>query len=127
MSAEEIFNKIKFSFEVSENQEDLFTHNHTKFHVEIEYNENKMIFDFQCNTEFEQPEIKSVLFSVFSDAYAYENNPDILDFKDEMGYTDNKICRKFYELCKKESESLHRMFTNEEIELLSNYFNENEY
>ena len=60
------------------------------------------------------------LYCLILDAQSFENSKDYFDWCHDWcyDYFSNKS-RKVYEACKKQSERVHRLFNDEEIELLS--------
>lgn len=78
--------KLKFNYNESYNQCNTFTPSHTRFEVEIERKEThqKIAFDYQCNTKYEEPCLESCLYAYISDAYAY------IDAGKEKAYQDVK-------------------------------------
>ena len=59
------------------------------------------------------------LYCLYLDAEAFDNNVDIYNFADSFGYKQCRDAEKAYEGCRKQSERLHKLFTEEEIALLA--------
>ena len=112
-----MLNKIKFSYEVAEKQEGLFTPNHTLYKCKIKFAGLTYTFKYQCNASFFEPNLKDCLDSLLLDASAYEQSRDVIDFCNEYGYSDSKGA-KAYKSCKKTYNAIHRLFTDSEIEML---------
>lgn len=112
-----MLNKIKFSYEVAEKQECLFTPYHTLYKCKIKYMGLSYTFKYQCNASHCKPNLNDCLDSLFLDASSYEDSKDIIDFCNEFGYTDS-TGTKAYKACKKTYNAIHRLFTDEEIEKL---------
>lgn len=109
--------KINFSYKVADEQDNLFTPNHTKFKCKIKYMGLQYTFDYQCNTTHMHPNLNDCMECIISDMFAYEDALDVIDFCNEFGYEDSKGL-KVYKACKKVSKALHRLFTDEEIEAI---------
>lgn len=117
-----LLEKIKMSVRVATNQCELFSNNHRKYKVTIKYNGKQYTTDYQCPIQF-KVEKKDVVDCLLLDASYFENSVDIFDFINELGYDvedDNfyKV-RKMYHACEKTSRAIHRLFDDEEIELIS--------
>ena len=113
--------KIKFTYDVAKNQDNLFTPNHTKFDCMIKYNGKQFSFPYQCNYHM-NVNAKDAIYCLFMDAMGYEQNPDIDDFSSEFGYTSIKDAIRVYKACRRTYNALHRMFTDEELEQLYTEF-----
>lgn len=113
-----MYNETKFTYEVADNQEGLFTKNHTRFDCKLEYNNIVFCFPYQCNTSYTTPCKRDVMECVISDAFAYENSIDILDFVSEFGYADEQHAREAYKGCKEAYEKLKAMYGEKYTELI---------
>lgn len=109
-----MLNKIKFSYKVAEKQENLFTPCHTLYKCKIKYAGLTYTFKYQCNADFDTPNLKSCIDCLLMDASSYEDSTDVIDFCNELGYNDSKGI-KAYKACKKTYNALHRLFTDDEI------------
>ena len=116
--------KIKFNYEVAEKQNELFTPAHRKYVCIIKYNGKQYTFNYQCNPNHTTPNVKDCIECLLSDAFAYDNAKDIFDFADEFGYVVNKETERIFKACKKTSNAIHRLFTDEELEELESETNE---
>lgn len=47
-----IIDNVKFTYEVSENQEGTFTPNHMRYRCVIKYNNRQYTFEYQCNPSY---------------------------------------------------------------------------
>ena len=65
---------------------------------------------------------KDILWCLYLDAQAYDNASDYMQFAYEYGYKDWSEAQKVFKELKKQSERLHRLFTDAEIEMLSNIY-----
>lgn len=124
-----ILNNIKFSYNVSKNQNNLFTAYHTKFNCTITYNNIICKFDYQCNTKYITPNMKDCLYSLFRDADVYDDSINFEDFAANLGYNlnctdDYKKAKKSYSGCGKAYRKLTSMFSADELETLKAYFQE---
>lgn len=103
---------INFSYIVSENQKDLFTPNHIRYNVEIEYLDKAYAFEYQCNPNYMPPTKEDCLVSLLLDADVYENTNDEFEFADEYGYSDIKVAKAIYKACKKTYKAINDIFGN---------------
>lgn len=113
-----MLDKITFTYEESENQNELFTPYHTKFDCMIKYNGKQFSFPYQCNIAHSKPNIKDCMDCLLLDASSYEQSQDILDFANEFGYDmyeDKAKVRKIYNACKKTYNRLNTIFTDVEL------------
>ena len=110
-----MLNKIKFSYKEADRQENLFTPSHTLFKCKIKVDGLQYTFPYQCNTAHMQPNLDDCLYALISDMDCYDAARDMADFNFEFGYTDDKA----YKACKKTSKALHRLFSDEELEMIT--------
>ena len=108
-------NKIKLSYKEADKQEGLFTPSHTLFKCKIKVDGLQYTFNYQCNTAYSVPNLCDCISSLIADMDCYDCAQDMADFNFEFGYTDDKA----YKACKKTSKALHRMFTDEEIGMIT--------
>ena len=90
-----------------------------EYRVSVSHDGLKATFPYHTNY-LDEKNNKEFLSCVFDDSFAYENTEDILDFKEEFGYEDNKKCREVYNACKDTFEKLHALFFDDEFEELYN-------
>lgn len=65
------------------------------------------------------PEIEDVLNCLALDSLSFENARDFEDFANEFGYdTDSRRAEKIYRACEKTSKSMHRLFSDYQLEEL---------
>ena len=108
-----ILDKIDFDYEVSENQQNLFTPYHTRFDITICYNNKEYTTEYQCNTQYCYPEKMDVLDSLLLDKFCYDADDFCTD-----GMSASEVVR-IYNACKETSEALSNMFTEDELEALA--------
>ena len=113
-----MLNKIKFSYNEADKQEGLFTPSHTLFKCKIKVDGCQYTFNYQCNTAHSEPNIHDCMYAIISDMDCYDTCRDMVDFCNEFGYPDEKGI-KAYKACKKTSKALHRLFTDEELDEIS--------
>lgn len=128
--AEEIINNVKFSYTMSQSQTGLFTKYHTKFQCQMRYNEHIYSATYQCNTQVSNMNNikKDFLWCTLMDAQAFDYSRDIEDFCSEFGYDyyeEKSKAERAYNSCARAYAAVNRLFTEEELELLNEYF-ENE-
>ena len=125
MDAMTILNNVKFAYDYSDNQSDLFTAYHVRYKCIIKHNGKQYTFDYQCN-ERNNPTLKDCLYCLILDMMSAENALDVDDFLKEFGYTDNletvRKGEKAYKECVKTGKALRRLFDDDEIEVLDEYF-----
>lgn len=63
--------------------------------------------------------IKDILYCLWLDATCYEESSDYCVFARMFGYDDMNEAKRIYNACKKQSERLHKLFSAEEIDILS--------
>ena len=119
-----MLNKIKFTYHESDNQNNLFTPNHTRFKCKIKYCGLSYTFHYQCNTAHTEPNLYDCLYALINDMDCYDMSRDMKDFNFNFayGYFDDKA----YKACKKTSKALHRLFTDEEIGKIAREIDKNE-
>lgn len=110
-----MLNKIKFSYREADNQTGLFTPNHTLFKCKIKVDGLQFTFPYQCNTAYNEPNLLDCMYAIISDMDCYDGCRNMEDFNLEFGYLDDKA----YKACKKTSKALHRLFTDEEIAIIT--------
>lgn len=124
--AENIINNIKFDYEEAFNQNKLFSKDHVKYLGYLEYNKNSFNFTYQCNPKYTKPNKKDCLACLLTDYYSYKFVKDMADFLIEFGYNENEDALRCgisaYGACKETYRKLNKLFNNEEIELLNEYF-----
>src|SRR5574344_2071655 len=109
MEGKTMLEKIKFSYEESEDRNNLFTSAHRKYVCIIKYNGKQYTFDYQCNPNYTTPNVKDCIECLLSDTFAY---------------VVNKETERIFKACKKTSNAMHRLFTDEELEELESEINE---
>ena len=119
---------IEFYYQKSENQNNLFSPKHTKFDCMIKYRNQEYSFDYQCNLKFSMPNKKDCLNALLTDAHAYNSSFDVDDFLKNYNYDDSlDSVRKgeaIYKTCEKTSQAIHTLFTEEELEIINAYVND---
>lgn len=117
------FDSIKFDFNRSNNQNDLFTKDHVKFRCVIKYKGKQYSFDYQCNYK-DVPTLKDCMYCLLSDASFTDYDVD--EFLKEMGYTHSlvevRMGEKAYKGCVKTAKALQRIFTESELAELNEAF-----
>lgn len=89
-----------------------------KFRVTLTYKGKRCSFVFHDNYKNASKK-KDFLYCLYLDAMAYEQSRDVFEFAREYGYADWKEARKPYSACKAQSERLHKLFNEAEIDILS--------
>ena len=117
-----MLNKIKFSYKEADKQEGLFTPSHTLFKCKIKVDGLQYTFPYQCNTAHTEPNLYDCLYALISDMDCYDASRDMEDFNFEFGYFDDKA----YKACKRTSKALHRLFSDEELGIITAQLEEEE-
>ena len=91
------------------------------YRVTLTRNGVKVGFIFNDNI-YNESDKNDFIYSLLSDSQAYESTRDLTDFMNEFGYTDDKQAKQVYNACKKQSERLHKLFNDAEIETLEKIF-----
>lgn len=128
---ETLIYKIKIDVKESIDQENLITKDHTRFDFMISYNNVYYKADYQCNTQYTEPNKDNILSCVLSDAMCYEgckmNDDDVENlenFRLLFGYEDMKDLINAYRGCKNAYNHINKMFTKEEKDMLMKYSEE---
>ena len=81
-------------------------HRHVRAHFDFEFLPNR-------------PHIADVIHSLVSDYQCFLDFPDMLDFIQEMGYSDLKEGRRVFNLIQVNAEKMKELFSKEELEKMS--------
>lgn len=108
-----------------------FTPGHSLFNCCIkDNNNNNYIFTYQCNTKYTKPNETSLLSCLVSDAFCFNdcvigNDEDnIQEFGEMFGYENIKELLKAYKGCKEAYFAIKKIFTDNELDILREYFEE---
>lgn len=91
------------------------------YRVTLTRNGVKVGFIFNDNI-YNESDKNDFIYSLLSDSQAYENARDLTDFMLAFGYDDIPQAKQVYDACKKQSERLHKLFNDAEIETLGKIF-----
>ena len=91
------------------------------YRVTLTRNDKKICFIFNDNI-YNESDKNDFIYSLLSDSQAYENARDLMDFMLAFGYDNTPQAKQAYDACKKQSERLHKLFNNTEIETLEKIF-----
>lgn len=91
------------------------------YRVTLTRNGVKVGFIFNDNN-YNESDKNDYIYSLLRDSQAYEYTYNLADFMNEYGYTDDTQAKQVYNACKKQSERLHKLFNNTEIETLEKIF-----
>lgn len=128
MKAATIIDSLKFTFEVADNQKNLFTPAHTLYKCRITTPaRRRFTFDYQYNpSATHKPTKEDCLYCILSDASSVDYCTDEADFLNEFGYIDNtesiRQGLKAFKTCQRTAKAIDRLFTEEEKEALNEYF-----
>ena len=91
-----------------------------EYKITLSYNGNKASFVFHDNYE-NKSTLVDWLECLLLDMGAYEFCHDVDEFAREYGYEPSEYVKasKAYLACKKTAEKLHRLFTDDELDILS--------
>lgn len=128
MAATNIIESLEFTFEVADNQKDLFTPAHTLYKCRITTpGRRRFTFDYQCNpVATHEPTKEDCLYCLLLDASSVDCCIDEADFLNEFGYIgDAESIRrglKAFKACQRTAKAIDRLFTEEEKAELQTYF-----
>ena len=91
------------------------------YRVTLTRNGVKVGFIFNDNI-YNESDKNDFVYSLLSDSQAYENARDLTDFMLDFGYDNIPQAKQVYNACKKQSERLHKLFDDAEIEMLKKIF-----
>lgn len=91
------------------------------YRVTLTRNGVKVGFIFNDNI-YNESDKNDFIYSLLSDNQAFESTRDLADFMLAFGYTDAKQAKQAYNACKKQSDRLHKLFDDTEIETLKKIF-----
>ena len=126
----EILGKVNFTYHRSNNQTaHMFSEGHTKFDCKMTYGGASYQSTYQCNVHYSDMNNIKVDFMacVFMDKMSYDCFHDEEDFAANLGmdyYEDRKEVKRIYKACQRASCKLNEMFSQEELEILDEFFRE---
>ena len=126
----EILDNVKFTYRKSDNQTShIFSAGHVKYNCKISYNGKSFQTTYQCNPQYsDMSKIKlDFIYCLLLDKETYDNARDEEDFANNLGmdyYEDKKEIERCYKACQRASEQLNRMFSDEELNILDEFFRE---
>ena len=126
----EIMNNVKFTYHQSNNQTShMFSNGHVKYNCKISYNGKSFQTTYQCNPQYsDMDKIKfDFIYCILLDKEAYDNAMDEEDFANNLAmdyYEDRKEVKRIYKACQRASCKLNEMFSQEELEILDEFFRE---
>ena len=126
----EIMDNMKFTYRKSDNQTShMFSDGHVKYNCKISYNGKSFQTTYQCNPQYsDMDKIKfDFVYCILLDKEAYDNALDEEDFANNLAmdyYEDKKEVKRIYKACQRASRKLDRMFSDEELNILDEFFRE---
>ena len=126
----EIMNNVKFTYHKSNNQTShMFSNGHVKYNCKISYNGKSFQTTYQCNPQYsDMSKIKfDFIYCLLLDKETYDNARDEEDFAASIGfdyYEDKKEVDRIYKACERASRKLDEMFSQEELDILNEFFRE---
>lgn len=114
--------EIEIKYQEKLDQGDLISKDHIRYEIRLSYREKTLITDYQCNKKT-KPTKEDVLSCLLSDMMSYDDYNDIDEFQETFGYDKVSECLKVFQGCKENSERMHSMFTNEELDELDHLVN----
>ena len=91
------------------------------YRVTLTRNGKRVGFIFNDNI-YNESDKNDFVYSLLSDSQAYENARDLTNFMLAFGYDNIPQAKQVYNACKKQSERLHKLFNDAEIETLEKIF-----
>lgn len=91
-----------------------------KYKIYLCYKGHRCVFEFNDNFKNESKK-QDFIRCMLLDAQAYEYARDVYDFAEEFGYGYENLAeaRKAYRACEMQSIRVHRLFNEQEIDILS--------
>lgn len=91
-----------------------------EYKIFISYNGHWAWFTFHDNY-MNKSTLKDWLYCLVLDMNAYEFSRDVYEFARSYGYADEdmSVARKAYRACEKTAEKLHKLFSEDELDILS--------
>ena len=126
----DILDKVRFNYHRSSNQTaHMFSEGHTKFNCKMTYKGKSYQSTYQCNMQYSNMNNIKIDFiaCVFMDKMSYDCCRDEEDFAANLGmdyYEDKKEVNRCYKACQRASCKLNEMFSQEELEILDEFFRE---
>ena len=126
----EIMDNIKFTYRKSDNQTaHMFSSGHIKYICKISYNGKTFQTTYQCNPQYsDMSKIKfDFIYCLLLDKETYDNALDEEDFANNLAmdyYEDKKEVKRIYKACQRASCKLDAMFSQEELDILDEFFRE---
>lgn len=117
MTVEQILSKIKFSRTFVRKSE---MTSGNEYKIVLSYNGKQATFAFHDNFE-NKSSFKDWIYCLVLDMNAFDYSKDVYDFANSFGYAYEDISKahKAYNGCKANSAKMHRLFTEDELEILS--------
>lgn len=125
-----ILDNVKFVYSKSNNQSaHMFSNGHVKYNCKISYNGKSFQTTYQCNPQYsDMSKIKfDFIYCLLLDKETYDNALDEEDFANNLAmdyYEDKKEVKRIYKACQRASCELDKMFSQEELEILDEFFRE---
>ena len=92
------------------------------YRITLNYKNNTIWFIYNDNI-YNKSTLNDFIYCLLLDSQAYEiNKGNVFEFMREFGYNDTHEAKRIYNACEKQSERLHKLFTNEEIQQLNKHF-----
>ena len=91
------------------------------YRVTLTRNGKSIGFIFNDNI-YNESDKNDFIWSLLLDSQAYENARDLTDFMLAFCYDDYKQAKTIFDACKKQSNRLHKLFNDTEIETLEKIF-----
>lgn len=117
MGMNEILSEIKFS-RTYVRKSSMTSGN--EYEIKLSHNGVTRSFAFHDNFE-NKSTLKDWIYCLIMDMDAFEYSKDVYDFARSFGYADEDIseARKAYNACKATAHKMHKLFSEEELEILS--------
>lgn len=89
-----------------------------EFRITLTYKGKKAVFRFHDNY-LNKSDKSDFIRCLLLDSEAYENARNIYDFMSDFGYENIREAKRIYKACENQSERVHRLFNEQEIQVLS--------
>lgn len=89
-----------------------------EFRITLTYKSKKAVFSFHDNY-FNESDKSDFIRCLLIDCLAFDYTSDVYDFMREYGYNDMQVARFTYKMCEKQSKRVHRLFNDQELDILT--------
>lgn len=111
-----MLDKIYFNYHEAASQRNVKTKDYVRYRCFIMNRDNHCIVPFECNPKYAEPTLHNVLYSMLIDEDCAKLSYE--EFLQVFSIANSLESREMYQNCEKNSQLLHKLFTNDEIDNL---------